>query len=291
MIRVQNMTYSYEKNIPVLRNITLVANEPTITGIWGRNGAGKTTLMKLLAGHERPDKGSIKIMGLAPYNNEQAVQHVCYMQEEHPFSRLWTVRDALCFGQYYNPNWNQEAAERLLAIFKLDEKKKILKLSKGMKSALHFIIGLASQASITILDEPINGLDAGMRKKLYEVLLESHAEHSRLIMVSTHHIEELQALFESLVVIHNGKLLLYEPMDEIRGKGVWLAGKKNNVEQVTTGQKVLEQSESGSLVKVMIDAPFSSEWKALAQTHGLSIEKAKMQDYLLSMTSDEEVPV
>lgn len=132
-------------------------------------------------------------------------------------------------------------------------------VTQGMKSALHFIIGLASQASITILDEPINGLDAGMRKKLYEVLLESHAEHSRLIMVSTHHIEELQAHYESLVAIHNGKLLLYEPMDEIREKGVWLAGGKNNVEQVTTGQKMLEQSESGPLVKVMIDAPFSSE--------------------------------
>ncbi|MEW5786031.1 MAG: ATP-binding cassette domain-containing protein [Bacillota bacterium] len=76
MIRVQNMSYSYEKNTPVLRDITLEENEPIITGLWGRNGAGKTTLMKLLAGHLRPDQGSVEIMGLAPYNNEQAVQHV-----------------------------------------------------------------------------------------------------------------------------------------------------------------------------------------------------------------------
>ena len=133
-------------------------------------------------------------------------------------TRLWTVRDALRFGLYFNPNWNQDAVKQLLNIFKLDKNKKITKLSKGMKSALQFIIGLASQASITILDEPINGLDAGMRKKLYEVLLESHAAHPRLIMISTHHIEELQTLFESLVVIRNGKLMFYEPMDEIREK-------------------------------------------------------------------------
>lgn len=72
------------RTTPVLRNITLVENEPVITGLWGRNGSGKTTLMKLLAGHQRPDQGSIKFMGLAPYNNEQAVQHLCYMLGRAP---------------------------------------------------------------------------------------------------------------------------------------------------------------------------------------------------------------
>jgi ABC-2 type transport system ATP-binding protein len=160
-----------------------------------------------------------------------------------------------------------------------------------MKSALQFIIGLASQASITILDEPINGLDAAMRKKLYETLLDSHAEHPRLIMISTHHIEELQALFETLVVLKNGKLLIHEPMDTIRERGVWLAGAKNKVEETAAGGKVLERSEVGSMVKVMVDAPFSNEWKALAQKQGLSVEKAIMQDYLLNITGDQEVPV
>lgn len=291
MIRVHNMTYCYEKNTPVLQNITLVEQEPVITGLWGRNGAGKTTLMKLLAGHLRPDQGDIEIMGQAPYNNDQAVRQVCYMQEEHPFGLLWTVRDTLRFSQYFNPNWNQDAAERLLVIFKLDQKKKVTKLSKGMKSALQFIIGLASQASITILDEPINGLDAGMRKKLYETLLESHAEHPRLIMLSTHHIEELQPLCESLAVLHDGKLLIHEAAEEIRERGIWLAGNRNKVEKVIAGQRVLEQSEAASMVKVMIDAPFSAEWKASAQRHGLSIEKARMQDYLLNITGDQEVQV
>lgn len=85
------------------------------------------------------------------------MQSMCDMQEEHPFSLIWTVRDALRFGRYFNVDWNQELAEYLLNTFKLDANKKISKLSKGMKGAVQFIIGLASQAKVTILDEPING--------------------------------------------------------------------------------------------------------------------------------------
>lgn len=291
MIRVQNMTFSYERNIPVLRDISLAESEPVITGLWGRNGAGKTTLMKLLAGHLRPDQGSVKIMGMAPYNDARAVRHVCFMQEEHLFGWMWTVRDTLHFSRYFNSNWNPDTAERLLEIFKLEEKKKVAQLSKGMKSALQYIIGLSSHAAVTILDEPINGLDAAARKKLYETLLESHAAHPRLIMISTHHIEELQVLFETLAVLKNDTLLLHEPMDKIRERGIWLAGEKNRVEEASAGWKVLEQIEAGSMVKVMLDATFSSEWKELALKKGLSIEKAKMQDYLLNITSDQEVRV
>src|SRR5690606_18842407 len=94
-----------------------------------------------------------------------------------------------------------------------------------------YIIGLSSHAAVTLLDEPIIGLDAAARTKLYETLLESHAAQPRLIMISTHHIEELQALFETLVVLKNGRLLLHEPMDKIRERGIWLAGGKNKVEE------------------------------------------------------------
>lgn len=291
MIQVQKMSYSYDKNVPVLEDITLMEQEPVIMGLWGRNGAGKTTLMKLLAGHLRPSQGIVTIMGEEPYNNEQAAKSVCYLQEEHPFGHLWTVQDALLFGSLFNPDWHQDTAEKLLGLFKLEKRKKVNKLSKGMKSSLQFIIGLASHAAITILDEPINGLDAGMRKTLYEAVLESHGEFPRLIMISTHHIEEFQGLFESLVVLKDGKLLFHEPMDDIRIKGVWLTGNRNKLKEVMAGQRVLEKSEVGSLVKVMLDAPFSYEWKATARAGNLAIEKAKMQDYLLSITKNLEVPV
>ncbi|MFS0820395.1 ATP-binding cassette domain-containing protein [Bacillus sp. 1P02SD] len=286
MIRVENVTYSYG-DTSVLVDLSFKAMEPGISAIWGRNGAGKTTLMKLLAGHERPNKGIVEIKGIAPYNRAEAVQHVCYMQEDHPFSSIWSVKDALRFGSYYYTNWNEDLAQRLLKTFRLNEKKKISKLSKGMKSSLQFIIGISSHSEITILDEPSNGLDASMRKKMYQSLRESHDEHPRLILLSTHHIEEIQPICESLVVIHDKKVLLHENMDDIREYGIWLAGEKNKVEKVVDGQKILEINELGSMIKVMIDVPYNEEWKEIASSHGLSIEKAKLQDYLLNKTEEE----
>lgn len=287
MIRVENVTYGYGKT-SVLEDISFTEKEPEIIAIWGRNGAGKTTLMKLLSGQEKPNKGKVEIMGMAPYNRSEAVQHVCYMQEDHPFSSIWSVKDALRFASYFYSNWDEDLTQRLLKTFQLNEKKKVSKLSKGMKSALQFIIGISSHAEITILDEPSNGLDASMRKKMYQSLRESHEAHPRLILLSTHHIEEIQPLCESLVVIHDKKVLLHETIDEIREYGVWLAGEKIKIEKILDGQKPLEIYELGSSVKVMIDVPYNDEWKEIASLHGLSIEKAKLQDYLLNKTEEAE---
>ncbi|MFS0674524.1 ATP-binding cassette domain-containing protein [Ornithinibacillus sp. 179-J 7C1 HS] len=285
MIRVENVTYGYGEGM-VLEDISFKEQEHGITAIWGRNGAGKTTLMKLLAGHEKPSKGNIEIMGNNPYNRADVVRHICYMQEDHPFSSIWTIKDALRFARYYFSNWDDDLARRLMKVFKLNEKKKVSKLSKGMKSALQFIIGISSCAEITILDEPSNGIDASMRKKMHQELREAQEDYPRLILLSTHHIEEIQSICDSLVVIHDEKVFLHEGMDEIRELGIWLSGEKSKVNDAIADQRILETSNLGSRLKVMVDAPYNEEWKEIAALHGLSIEKVKLQDYLLNKTEE-----
>jgi ABC-2 type transport system ATP-binding protein len=288
MIRVDQVSYGYHQT-PVLDHVTLHESEPVISAIWGRNGAGKTTLMSLLAGHNRPDQGSIQVMGEDPYNNLAAQKHLCYVQENHPLGRNWTISDLVRFGQYFHPEWNQDLAERLIDLFELPSKRKIVKFSKGMKTAAQMVLGLASHASVTILDEPTNGLDAEKRKFFYNVLLESYEEHPRLILVSTHHIEEIQPLCESLIVLHQGGVLCHEQMEEMREKGILLTGLIRDIDQVTQGENIMESAQLGSTKKVMIDASYSKEWRDIAQAHGLSIEKATLQDYLVNLTRKQEV--
>lgn len=288
MIHIDKMQYSYDDKT-VLRDLSLQENDPIITALWGRNGSGKTTLMKLMAGRLKPSQGMIKINNHDPYNNLEASHDICFMQEDHPFSSIWDIKDALRFASYFNENWDQETADQLMDTFKLPRKKKITKLSKGMKSALQIVIGMASNAKVTILDEPTNGLDAGMRKIFYKALQESYEKHPRLFLISTHHIEEIQPLCESLIVIHNNKALFHQSMEDVRMRGIWLAGDKEKAENCIGSERILEKNVIGSKVKVMLDLPFTEEWVQRAKDNNLSIENTQLQDYLLNITNAEGV--
>ncbi|KUP08520.1 multidrug ABC transporter ATP-binding protein [Bacillus coahuilensis p1.1.43] len=288
MIDVQQVHYGYNHST-VLTNLSLKESEPVITALWGRNGAGKTTLMSLLAGHQRPDRGTIFIKGEEPYNNLHAQNHLCYIQENHPFSKNWTVRDLLKFGNYFHQNWNQELADELVEVFELPTKKKITKFSKGMKTAAQIILGLASNASVTILDEPTNGLDAVKRKHFYDALITSYENNPRLILLSTHHIEEIQPICESLIVIHDGKVRIHQTMEEVRERGILLTGSTEGIQSATENVNIIESSKIGSISKVMVDEKHSKEWKDIASAHQLSIENASLQDYLINITNKKEV--
>ncbi|MEH7451473.1 ABC transporter ATP-binding protein [Gottfriedia acidiceleris] len=288
MIEIKNLTYGY-KHTPVLTDFNLIETEPSIIALWGRNGAGKTTLMSLVAGHYKPNEGSIKVLGEEPYNNLNVLENICYIQENHPFGHNWRIDDLLKYGRYFHPNWDQQFAEHLVQVFELPKNKKITKFSKGMKTAVQIILGLASNAKITVLDEPTNGLDAVKRKQFYDALMESYEENPRLILLSTHHIEEIQPLCETIVVVNDGKVLFHEQMEVMREKGVILSGNIDSIEEVTKNLSILESSKISSTQKVMIDELFTNEWKKIAEDHHLTIEKATLQDYLINKTKNKEV--
>ena len=289
MIQMEQVCYSYQKNrSPILNNVTLHESEPVIGAIWGRNGAGKTTLMSLLAGHNRPDSGTIQIMGQNPYNNPLAQGHLCYIQENHPLGKNWTMDNLFKIGSQFHSRWNQQLATQLIDVFELPSKQKISKFSKGMKTAAQIILGLCSNASVTIMDEPTNGLDAEKRKLFYEALLETYEDNPRLILISTHHIEEVQPLCETLIVVHQANVLYHHSMEEIRERGILLTGLIKDVEAASQGSIIIDSARMGTTGKVMIDDVYSKRWIATAEQYGLSIEKAALQDYLVNVTRKQE---
>lgn len=288
MINISNLSFAYDKK-NVLENVNLKETEPIIIGLWGRNASGKTTLMKILSGLEQPGKGIVEVDGVVPYNNSDAMNHITFMQEDHPYSDLWDVNDALRFGKYFNENWDQTLADELIDIFQLPRNKKIRTFSKGMKTMITIVIGLASKSPITIFDEPSNGLDAYMRKQFYDVLLDSYEEHPRLILLSSHHIEEIEPLCEKIAIIHNNTLMHYEDTDVFKNKGVHLTGASDAVESIIGNMRVLEKRKLGKQLNVMIDSPLTHELKLRAEQAGVTVEKAPLQDYLVNLTQKEGV--
>ncbi|KYG29447.1 ATP-binding cassette domain-containing protein [Alkalihalobacillus trypoxylicola] len=283
MIAIENVSFYYGKHL-ALQNINLFEDEPVIIGLWGRNGSGKTTLMKLLSGQERISAGQLKIHGLNPYNNSEGMKYITYMQENHPFSDIWSVDDALRFGSYFNANWDQELANSLVEIFNLPRKKKIRKFSKGMQTMIKIVLGLASKAPVTILDEPTNGLDAHMRKQFYAALLETYEEDPRFILISSHHIDEIEPMCEKLAIVHNQTIEHYVEMEEIKQQGFFVTGEKGKVEEFLDNKHILSKQPFGKQLKVMVGERLSDEWLERARDVGVSIEKAPLQDYLVEKT-------
>lgn len=288
MIKLENVSFSYGSN-QVIKNVNLLETEPIIIGLWGRNGAGKTTLMKLLSGLENIDAGTISVNGMTPYNNSEAMNTITYMQENHPFSDLWNVEDAIRFGALFNKNWDSELAEHLVTLFELPRKKKIKQFSKGMQTMIQIVIGLASKSPITIMDEPTNGLDAYMRKQFKEALLSTLEEDPRLIILSTHHIEEIEALCEKIAIINEHTIVRYQDTEELKMRGVHLSGSREAIEPLIVSERVLEKRTLGKQISVMIDDVFSNDWKLKAKEAGINVEKVPLQDYLISFTTQKEV--
>lgn len=286
MINLKDVSFAYD-NKYILNNVNLNEKDPVIIGLWGRNGSGKTTLMKLLSGLEAPTKGSVEIDGVVPYNNIEAMNHVTFMQEDHPYSDLWDVNHALDYAANFNDKWDQELADHLLEIFQLPRKQKIRQFSKGMKTMLTIVIGLASMSPVTIFDEPSNGLDAHMRKQFYDALLDSYEDKPRVILLSTHHIEEVEPLCEKIAIIDNNTLLSYEETETLKLRGVHLSGPYEKVHKLARQYAILEERRLGKQINVMIDAPFTEELKQEADSYGISIEKAPFQDYLVNLTKKE----
>lgn len=154
---------------------------------------------------------------------------------------------------------------------------------------LQIVLGLASKAPVTIMDEPTNGLDAYMRKQFYDALLDTYEEDPRFIILSTHHIDEIEAMCEKIAIINEQTIVRYEETEELKMHGILLSGSAEAIEPLIEGQSLLEKRKLGKQINVMIDDIFTEEWKARANKAGVTVEKAKLQDYLVNYTTKKEV--
>ncbi|MGK9044288.1 ATP-binding cassette domain-containing protein [Mammaliicoccus vitulinus] len=287
IIDIQDMSFKY-KDEYVLQDLTLQEEKPMIIGLWGRNGSGKTTLMKLMSGQERQNSGQISILNLNPYNNAAAAKQITYLRENHFFGKTWNVNDAMKFASMFNDNWDQEEADYLIDLFELPRKKKIKSFSKGMHSMVQSVIGLASHAPVTMLDEPTNGLDAYMRKVFMKALRDSFEEDPRYIMIASHHIKEIEKICEKLIVISDHQVKLHEPIEYFQSRGAILVGKLENIQQIVSDDNIIEESTIMNQHKVMADIPFDDKLIEQCRDLKIKVDKASIQDYLVNITMTKE---
>lgn len=274
MIELKQVTKQYGQ-ATVLKNITLTVDEPGIYCLLGRNGAGKTTLLKSIAGYQNITSGTIQVDG-KPITTSTLDTGVSYIENFAKHFNL-PVRKLLRIASEVNPNYDYDFASEMMERFELDGKKKFNHLSLGMKTMVSTIICLASNKEVILLDEPVLGFDAIMRVEFYDMLTESFQKHPRIIIVSTHIIEEIAKTIQKLIIIDKGSVRFFDTLQSVETKAFSVSGLQKDVEAATRGLHIIGQDTVGGLVTSYIfDNP--PEQAASLEIHPLSL-----QDFFIQM--------
>jgi len=289
-ISATNLSRRY-RDQAALEDVSLTVEPGTVTGLLGRNGAGKTTLMRIVTGLEFPSSGAIRVFGEAPAENESVLRRMVFVREDQAYPDL-RVTHVIQVASWFYPNWNQDLARQLLADFGLPLQRRIRKLSRGMRSAVGIVIGLAARAELTLFDEPYAGLDAVARQLFYDRLLEDFAEHPRTVVLSTHLIDEVADLLEHVVMLDRGRVVLDAPADDVRGTAMTVSGPVTAVEEFVAGRPVWHRQRLGARAAVTVAGPLGAAAEARARALHLSLEPLSLQQLLVhaaGSSADEKV--
>jgi ABC-2 type transport system ATP-binding protein len=288
-IELHDLTVRFGSTV-ALDTISTTVRAGAIVGLLGRNGAGKSTLMRTLAAHRRPSSGTVRIAGEDPYEHAQLMADLCLVRHDGDFNLDVSVADSIAVAGALRPRWDAAALERLLDRFHLrSDRTKVGALSLGQRAALAVSIGIATGSPVTMFDEAHLGLDAPSRYAFYDELLATYMAAPRTIIVSTHLIDEMAALFEDVIIIDRGALLLHESADELRTRGLELTGPSAAVEAFTAGMLVLSSRTLGPTRSSVVLERFDGDMRSRATAAGIELGPIPFQDLFVALTSQEAV--
>lgn len=196
-----------------LRHTSFKLGSGKITGLLGSNGSGKTTLMKLAAGLALPSSGSVTILGQQPGTVTKGM--VSFMPDQ-PLTEPWMrVSDALAFYRDFYPDFDAGKARDMLAFMRLEMAERVRGMSKGMSERLQLVLVLSRKARLYLLDEPLGGIDLVARERILDALVQYYDEGSS-ILVSTHQVAEIERIFDEVIFLRDGSIVMHEEVESIR---------------------------------------------------------------------------
>lgn len=288
ILRVNGLSRRFRAT-KALDGLSLSIPSGQIVGLLGRNGAGKSTLLRIVSGMLLPNAGEVTLGGDAVYDNARALGKLCLIGDTPDFGHLGKPGDLfyVCKGLF--PAWNGVYATELMTRFELPMNRRIRTFSRGMQTALMLCIGLASGAQLTVFDEPSLGLDAVMRERFYDLLLdEKRKSPGRTFLLSTHLIDEVARVLDSAVLIDAGHLLCDGTVAQLQEGYLSVSGAADDVRALTQGLSILKEEElAGSLVRhVKLDT--EADGARIAGDGRVRTAPVGLQRLFVFLTEEEE---
>lgn len=219
IVDVQGVSKLYGKK-RALNNVSFTCKGGQIIGLLGPNGSGKTTMIKILTGLITAYDGGVSIDDHRIGAETKAM--VSYLPDEPYFADWMKVKDAL---QIFTDMYKDFDLERCLTImrrFQIDETMRIKTMSKGAKEKFQLALVMSRKAKLIVLDEPIGGVDPAAREVILDTILENYSA-DQTILIATHLIADIERIFDSVIFIKDGEVILNDEVEELRsstGKSV-----------------------------------------------------------------------
>lgn len=286
VIKADNLCKNYGKKAAI-SDFTLNITGGGIIGLIGRNGSGKTTLMKLCAGLLDVTCGKLEVFGGTPMDNLNVLTDVVYTYHNRTYDKQLKLKTILEDYNIMFKNFDLEFAGKLLNYFDLSPKMKYKNLSQGMMSIFNFICGLSCRADLTMFDEPVLGMDVTVRKAAYEVLLRDYAEHPRTIIISSHQLSEVESILSDILLIDEGKSVLFDNIDELRRIAYRVEGEKVAVDSFGAGKQIIYYKDGIScdaVIKETLDDAVCDR----ARQNGLKISNVRPEDLCVYLTRENK---
>lgn len=221
-IEITDLVKKYKNGVKAINGLSLTVNPGEIFSLLGPNGAGKSSLINILTTFYKPTSGNVKVLGKDLYKNPDYIRNniACVSQKISVDNHLSLMENMMFQSRIYRvpKNLAKERIDSLIKIFDLYKyiDYPVSSYSGGVKRRLDIAMNLVSSPQILFLDEPTVGMDVQSRKSMWEMLVKTCKDHKTTIFLTTHYLEEADALSDNICIVKNGKELIQDTPKNLR---------------------------------------------------------------------------
>lgn len=292
VLRTHGLTKKYGK-FTALDNLDLEVKKGEVLGYLGPNGAGKTTTIRLVLGLIKPTVGTAEIFGLdSQHQMVDAHKHLAYVPGEASLWPTLTGAETLHLLNKIHGKVDKKYQEELIKRFQFEPNKKVRTYSKGNRQKINLIAAFATRAELLILDEPTSGLDPLMEQAFRECVMEAKA-NNQTIFLSSHILEEVEALCDRVGILREGKLAELGTLQEMRHLSALTVEAifDGDPPKVNTIKGVSNITVTGHQLACQVQGPIDQLLSVLAAAHPKSLlsREPSLEELFLNLYGDKDI--